>query len=118
MCKYSGTDCSVYSQLVDFTFDADPIVITLTGATNNPSTPGYVDLTWSISGGTAPNGYKLLYSSDSEPTIDNSTAIFADSSAVSGTVTGTPGTHYYLRVCKFSGSTCGVYSNILDIITP
>lgn len=116
VCKYSGTDCTIYSPVFDFTFDADPIAINLISAVDGAS-PGDIDLTWSISGGTTPNGFKILLSSNATPDLTNSTVSTAANGDTTATVTGTTSTLYYVRICKSLGSTCGVYSNILSITT-
>ncbi len=117
VCKYSGSACTVYSPVVDFPFDADPAVITITELGDNATTAGSIDLTWTATG-TFSNGFKLLYSSNSEPTISNSSLMaITDGSVRTATIPASANTHYYVRICKFTGSTCGVYSNIVEFTT-
>ena len=116
VCKYSGTDCIIYSPVTDFTFGADPIAINLISAVDGV-TPGDIDLTWSISGGTTPNGFKILLSTNTTPDLTNSTVFTAADGDTTATITGSTATLYYVSICKSLGSTCGVYSNILSITT-
>ena len=116
VCKYNGSTCSIYSGVVDFTFAADSSTITLDSVVDGSSS-GDMDLAWTPSG-SFPNGFKMLYSTtESTPTYENASMASADSSATSGTINGAADTHYYVRVCKFTGSGCGVYSNIVEITT-
>ncbi len=118
VCKYSGGECVVYSPVVDFTFAADPAVITITGLVDNSSVVGSVDLEWTATG-TFSNGFKVLYStSQSTPTYENASVIAVPSGSTrAATITGSGNTHYYLRVCKSSGTGCGVYSNVVEFTT-
>jgi len=117
VCKYNGSTCAAYSAVVDFTFAADPATITISGLVDN-ATVGSIDLEWEATG-TFPDGFKLLYStSQATPTFDNaSKATVGSGAARSGTIVGAPNTHYYLRICKYTGSTCGVYSDIVEFTT-
>ncbi|PKO01161.1 MAG: hypothetical protein CVU42_01570 [Chloroflexi bacterium HGW-Chloroflexi-4] len=117
VCKYSGGECIVYSPVVDFTFAADSAVITITNLVDN-ATEGSIDLDWTATG-TFTNGFKVLYStSQSTPTYENASLLaISDGSTRTATVVGSENTHYYLRVCKFTGSGCGVYSNIVEFTT-
>lgn len=116
VCKYSGTACTVYSPVVNFTFDADPIVINLSSVENGTAA-GTMDLTWSISGGTTPNGFKILMSTEAIPDLTNSTLTAAADGATTATISGSSSTSYYLSVCKWLGSTCGPYSNFVAFTT-
>ncbi|MBA3073288.1 MAG: hypothetical protein FP831_06815 [Anaerolineae bacterium] len=117
VCKYSGGECIVYSPVVNFTFAADPATITITNLVDN-TTVGSIDLDWTASG-TFTNGFKVLYStSQSTPTYENASLLaVSDGSARTATVVGSSNTLYYLRVCKFTGSGCGSYSNTVQFTT-
>lgn len=116
VCKYNGSSCSVYSNVTDFTFAADPATITLDSVTDG-ATPGDMNLAWTPTGSFT-NGFKLLYStSEATPTYENASMASAGASDTTATITGSPATHYYVRVCKYTGSGCGVYSNIVEITT-
>lgn len=117
VCKYTGSGCSVYSSVMDFTFASDPATITINGLADN-SASGAIDLGWTTASGTFPNGFKILLATSATPTYENATTMVAAASgATSGTITGSANTHYYLRVCKYTGSGCGVYSNIVEFTT-
>ena len=117
VCKYTGSGCSVYSSVMDFTFAADPATITINGLADN-SASGAIDLDWTTASGTFPNGFKILLATSATPTYENAiTMVAASSGATSGTITGSANTHYYLRVCKYTGSGCSVYSNIVEFTT-
>lgn len=116
VCKYNGSSCSVYSNVIDFTFAADPATITLDSVVDG-ATPGEMDLAWTPTG-TFLNGFKLLYStSAATPTYENASMASAGASDTAATITGSAATHYYVRVCKYTGSGCSVYSNIVEITT-
>lgn len=115
VCKYSGSACTVYSPVMDFTFGADPAVISITELSEN--TAGSVNLTWTATG-TFTNGFKILYSTNATPDMTNSNFMAIGSSATrSATVTVSADQPYYFRVCKFNGTTCTVYSNIIQFTT-
>jgi hypothetical protein len=73
-------------------------------------------VTWSITGGSALYGYKLLWSANPTPTYGESdtTATFHDGSATSGKVNSTGQT--YVRACMYYDGQCLNYSNELSIV--
>jgi hypothetical protein len=117
VCKYYSGACVAYSPVVDFTFAADPATITITGVLDYGGAGG-IEVTWDATG-TFTNGFKILYStSQSTPTLENaSNVLVSDGTLRFGVVPGNADTSYYVRVCKFSGSGCGVYSNTVQFIT-
>mgnify|MGYP000862277452 CR=1 FL=1 len=116
VCKYNGSSCSIYSGVVDFTFAADSSTITLDSVVDGASA-GDMNLSWTPSG-SFPNGFKLLYSTtEATPTYENASMVAAGSADTTGTINGTADTHYYVRVCKFTGSGCSIYSNIVEFTT-
>jgi hypothetical protein len=117
VCKIVSGACTIYSPTFDFTFAADTSTVSISSLKDNATT-GYIDLTWTASG-VFPSGFKLLYSTtQASPTFENASSINIPSGATrTGVVTGVVGTHYYLRVCKFTGSTCGVYSSVVEYTT-
>jgi hypothetical protein len=119
VCKYTGSECANYSQVVYFTFGADYSWLVINGVADSNISPGYITLDWNAYPyDSFPLGYKLLYSSNSTPTIDNSSTISISSGyAWTGTIPSAPGTLYYLRVCKTVGTTCGAYSDIVSFTT-
>lgn len=116
VCKYNGSTCSIYSGVVDFPFAADSSTITLDSVVDGASS-GDMNLAWTPSG-SFPSGFKMLYSTtEATPTYENASMVAAGSSDTTGTINGTAATHYYVRVCKFTGSGCSIYSNIVEITT-
>lgn len=77
------------------------------------SVSGAAVVHWSASG-SFPYGFLVLYSSvPATPTYgDYSYVEASSSSARSATVSGSVGTTYYYRVCRFTGTTCDSYSNV------
>lgn len=117
VCKYYSGACVVYSPVVDFTFAADPATISITGVLDYGGAGG-IEVSWDATG-TFPNGFKILYStSQSTPTFENASNVLVSDGALRfGVVPGNAATHYYVRVCKFLGSGCGVYSNTVEFTT-
>ncbi len=118
VCKYSGSACTIYSAVTDFTFADDPATIAFEKVQDNPTTPGTIDVGWTATG-TFTNGFKLLYSTtEASPTYENASSVTISDGAVRvGSITGAANTKYYLRVCKFSGSTCGVMGDVVTFTT-
>lgn len=114
VCKYTGSDCADYSPVINFTLGAGFSWLMIDGVADNTINPGYITLHWYANPYSAfPLGYKLLYSSNSTPTIDNSSSVSISSGYdLWGTIPSAPGTLYYLRICQTVGSTCGGYSDI------
>lgn len=125
ICKFDGTKCDPYSAVFTFTFPTftgsptpsptvDPAVINITGISDTAA--GAATINWSASG-TFTNGFKVLYStSNATPTLGGSgvSALLFDGALRSAIVNGVPRSHYYYRICKYTGSKCGVYSNIVE----
>lgn len=92
---------------------ADSSTLTLDSVTN--TSLGTATASWSYTG-TFPNGIMVLYSStNSEPTISDTTILVSNVSDGSKDITGIPGTTYHVRLCKYDGSNCLFYSNTQDI---
>ncbi len=125
ICKFDGTKCDPYSPVYTFTFPTftgsptpsktvDPAVITITGLSNLSA--GAATITWTATG-TFSNGFKILYSTtNNTPTLGGSgvSALLFDGALRSAIVNGVPRSHYYYRICKYTGSSCSVYSNIVE----
>lgn len=109
-----GGSCGVYSNEI--------IIIAPTvssGVSEIELTPtGDAGISWAIEG-VAKNGFKVVWSMTPGPTYPNrSTDKYQhpDSSTRTATLnafdkTGT----YYVRVCEYLGSSCGVYSNEISL---
>jgi len=125
ICMFDGTKCNPYSPVYTFTFPTftssptpsattDPAVINITGLSDLSA--GAATINWTASG-TFSNGFKILYStSNSTPTLGGSgvSALLFDGALRSAIVNGVPRSHYYYRICKYTGSTCSVYSNVVE----
>ena len=117
ICGYNGSTCEVYSPTFTYTFlgtppettaTVDPAVITITGITDYA--PGQVRVNWDATG-TFPSGFKVLFSKTNPlPTLADSYVFVSDGSLRTALVAIEPGQLVYYRVCKYSGSTCVVYS--------
>jgi hypothetical protein len=115
VCQYDGSGCAFYSLPFAFKFakapepTSDTSKINIVGITNKSS--GKAEIEWAATG-SFPNGFKVVWSAtNNAPTYPEDTWLYiSDSSARTTIVTGTPGTQYYFRVCKYNGSSCDFYS--------
>lgn len=83
----------------------------------------YAKFGWSIVGGNAPQGYKLVWSENSGPTYPcragDSYIYYGSESTTKGTITGLEsGKTYYVRVGVYNSGSIVVYSNQLTIAIP
>jgi hypothetical protein len=121
VCKYYAGTCVVYSNVISFTLapapTATPDGSTISNLNIIDTTVGNANLTWDASGA-FPNGFKILYSTtDTDPLYATASKIAVSSgSARSFAVSGLPGTVYYYRVCKFTGSDCTIYSDTISFM--
>lgn len=78
-----------------------------------------VKLSWSISGITAPNGFKLVKSTSINPVYPGSSYIYlSDPSVRSYTWSLKDGQTYYFRVCRYIDGKCTLYSNNAKATAP
>lgn len=115
ICVYNGSGCSSYSNTI--TVASPYIAPTPPTGSLTLSPAGGSNVSWSISGGTAYYGYKLVWSTSTGPTYPGSSANFYDKTATSGSITSEPGT-YYVRVCMYYEGTCKNYSNEITVTIP
>jgi hypothetical protein len=116
ICKYLNGECSAYSSPYTFTFATstsytpDPKSIQITNIANAGT--GKATVYWTAEG-SFPKGFKVVWSkTNSNPVYPGDSNVYlSSSSARSATVEGSPGYTYYFRVCEYTGSGCGVYSN-------
>jgi hypothetical protein len=75
--------------------------------------PGKAFMQWTATG-EYPKGFKIVYSTTHQvPTYEaDSFYAIADDDARTAYVDGTKGATYYYRVCRWTGSTCDIYSNV------
>jgi hypothetical protein len=135
VCKYIGSDCINYSQVVTFqnpeiilasqpaqdqsptptqtataTPTSQPVSITITRISSQGK--GQALLEWHDEGDLSKGLIVLWSKTKANPTYpeDTSTPI-NDSSAHKVVVLGDEGQNYFYRVCQFDGEHCSVYSN-------
>lgn len=118
VCRYVGGNCDTYSNTMTIKASGEsnpingPISINFFKLEN--TTPTAIAAEWSMVNGTAPNGFKIVYSKSPNPTLENSNSQYIDQyggtyKILSGLSSGT----YYVRICRYTGSTCDIYSNQL-----
>lgn len=115
VCIYTGDGCSIYSNDVTVTAplvsEAEPSgTLSLTAGSGKT-------VSWTMDG-TAPKGFKLVWSTTTAPVYPGSSYnYYSDQATRSGTVDADPGT-YYVRVCMYTGSGCTNYSNEITVTIP
>ncbi len=114
ICQYLDGMCKFYSDTREFTFaNTAPVnnSLTITGMTEISS--GTAKIFWTPVG-YFPNGYKIAYSETNPTPVypGDSYVYISDPSVTYAKVYGDPGHTYYYRVCEYTGSGCGVYSNV------
>lgn len=75
-----------------------------------------IHLSWSLSGVTAPKGFKLVKSLDAYPTYPGDSAVYLNSDVKSYLWQIKDGKTWHFRVCVYEGGACGTYSNDLKIV--
>lgn len=89
--------------------------ITLTGVAGDSG----IKLTWSLTGLSAPNGFKVVKSLAANPTYGKDSYIYVSSpSATSYTYSLKDGKTYHFRVCIYTGDGCSTYSNDVAVQAP
>lgn len=111
VCKNVGGVCGVYSNIVSHHFAADT-ASTISAPTITDTADGTAKVDWTASG-TFTEGFKLLMSdTNTSPTLSDAVGSVIDGALRTGSITGTAGTQYYVRVCKVYGSGCSVLSAV------
>lgn len=78
-----------------------------------------IKVNWSVSGIDTSKGFKVAYSTtNSSPSYPNDSAKLVDGSARSIEIPVKDGKTYYIRVCTYTGSGCGIYSNVAKVVAP
>lgn len=111
VCRYINTSCSVYSDVVSITLDAGTTpTVTIEGISDTGE--GTAMLRWS-STGEFPDGYRILVSETNDPPlVSDQQSLASSADAPMKEITGTPGTAYYVSICRVEGSGCGVTSTV------
>jgi hypothetical protein len=76
-----------------------------------------IKLKWSISGGDAPMGFKIVNSKDPNPVYPGNDYVYLDDSDLRSYTWGKfdKGKTYHFRVCIYKGGKCGAYSNDIEM---
>lgn len=75
-------------------------------------------LTWTLDGITTPEGVKVVYSKDTNPTFEDSNdkRVYVETGITTKIDKSEIGTKpYYFRVCRYTSSECDVYSNEVKV---
>ena len=99
VCKIYGSSCTPSSSVDTFTFGKINLSITsFLDVSSGVATINWTDV------GTFPNGFKVLYAAGKTPVYGTDLMVdVPNPDATSATVTGTPGTAYFFRVCEYNG---------------
>lgn len=114
VCVYTGEGCTNYSN--DVTVTAPVYADPEPSGTLSLVHKGGSEFKWLLDG-SAPNGYKLVWSVESAPTYPEDNARFYGADAYSGAIETDPGT-YHVRVCMYQSGSCVNYSNELEVTIP
>lgn len=120
-CKYVGGKCLLYSNDVYVEApegskeDDDDYATSV--SLNVKKEGNAADLSWSISGGSAPLGFKIVKSKDKNPVYPgNDYQYLSDKNVRNYEWDGfKSGSSYHFRVCIYKGGSCGAYSNDVKI---
>ncbi|MBI5071636.1 FecR domain-containing protein [Candidatus Falkowbacteria bacterium] len=74
-----------------------------------------INLSWSLSGITAPKGFKLVKSLTAYPTYPGDSAIYLNPDTKSYLWQVNDGKVWHFRICIYEGGACGTYSNDLKL---
>lgn len=75
-----------------------------------------IHLSWSLSGITAPKGFKLVKSLSAYPSYPGDSAVYLNPETRSYTWKILDGKAWHFRICVYEGGACGTYSNDLKLI--
>jgi hypothetical protein len=79
--------------------------------------PGKVKLTW-VANVDASNGFKIVKSTEANPTYPNNSAEYVDANTRSREWSLPAGKTYHIRVCRYTGNGCDSYSNNVEVVVP
>ena len=118
VCIYFEGTCSTYSNAVKATspvVEKDPVVsgdISLSIDGNK--------LSWSLVGGTAPHGYKVVLSESTGPVYPSDSIQYIGAGTSNATLPDKAAGTYYVRICKYTNGTqdagCVDYSNEVEYV--
>lgn len=120
ICAYHGGTCSNYSNEVKLAVPAaEPAPVT---GDVTISLSGIVDGTtaavkWSTTGDVS-GGFKLVWNKTGSPVYPGDNATYIDGGTRAYSLKGLPeNTFVYVRICQYTGSGCGAYSNEVKLQT-
>lgn len=116
VCLYGENGCSLYSN--DIAVAAPTYSVEEPSGTVSLSHGTSANFGWTLNG-TAPYGFKLVWSANTGPTYPtrdgDKYAYYGDAAAREGAISETTGT-YHVRVCLYtSGHGCTIYSNEITV---
>jgi hypothetical protein len=116
VCIYFEGSCSTYSNSVKANSPAKVVTRVISGGVTLAIDGKTVS--WTLSGGNAPHGYKVLLNTSPSPTYPSDSILYSGSSSVD-LPSKEPGT-YYVRVCKYTNGSqaegCVDYSNEVQYV--
>jgi len=115
ICVYTGEGCSHYSNDITVTAPTKPASEEPSGSLSLSAGSGS-NVTWTLNG-SAPYGFKLVWSNTAGPTYPGSSAQYYEKTTTSGSITSDPG-NYYVRVCMYYEGNCKNYSNEIYVTVP
>ncbi len=122
ICKYTGSACSVYSNVYEFTYADISEDATISFAVDGAfSEPGKVKLDWDIPAGDNAGGYLILQAYPDTPIFPEAVKYTVSNPAArTFTVQGlTSGMTYNFRLCLYNGTICTAYSEVApDVVVP
>jgi hypothetical protein len=75
-------------------------------------------LEWTLKGIEAPNGFKVIKGTSTNPSYPGDTAVYQSANVRRHVWDLTDGKTYHFRVCKFENGACQVYSNDVAVTAP
>lgn len=122
ICKFTGSACSVYSNVYEFTYAdiSEDATISFT-ADGTFTEAGKVKLDWDIPAGDNAGGYLILQAYPDTPIFPEAVKYTVSNPASrTYTVTGlSSGMTYNFRLCLYNGTICTAYSEVAaDVVVP
>lgn len=90
----------------------------ITLSIDKTSDPDNIILNWSLTGITTPEGVKVVYGKETDPTFEDDAKIYVQTGTTEKVKKSDLGTKtWYFKVCRYdsSNSTCDVYSNQVEV---
>jgi len=103
---------------VKYTFKRKAVVqtqgisLTIDKTTDND----YIILNWTLDGITTPEGVKVVYGKETDPTFEDDSKIYVETGTTEKVKKSDLGTKtWYFKVCRYTLSECDVYSNQVEV---